>query len=184
MARRRFLIDRIRDEDLPRLEPRSTSGTDSVFVMLVSLRDCAPFMETWPPDLDELAAVATRLLLVPGGPLVLEDGVLTRFSPPWPGEAAFGHDRLWVSTGSRGLICFLSNLALLPDLPHQPLSRYQRAGLVRRVRRELGKFYWWRTASTFEILDEYRMERALPMTDRMLAGGTAKEDYYEEEMSH
>ena len=184
MARRRFLIDRLRDEDLPRLEPRLTSGTDSEFVMLVSLRDCAPFMETWPPDLDELAAVATRLLLVPGGPLVLEDGVLTRFSPPWPGEAAFGHNRLWVSTGSRGLICFLSNLAPLPDLPHQPLGRSQRAGLVRRVRRELGKFYWWRTASTFEILDEYRRELALPMTDPMLAGVPAKEDDHEEEMAH
>ena len=184
MARRRFLIDRIRDKDLPRLEPRTPAGTNSVFVMLVSLRDCAPFMETWPPDLDELAAVATRLLLVPGGPLVLEDGVLTRFSPPWPGEAAFGHNRLWVSTGSRGLICFLSNLAPLPDLPHQPLGRSQRAGLVRRVKLELGKFYWWRTASTFEILDEYRMELALPMTDPMLAGVPAKEDDHEEEMAH
>ena len=184
MARRRFLIDRIRDEDLPRLEPRTSSGTDSEFVMLVSLRDCAPFMETWPPDLDELAAVATRLLLVPGGPLVLADGVLTRFSPPWPGEAAFGHDRLWVSTGSRGLICFRNNLAPLPDLPHQPLGRSQRAGLVRRVRRELGKFYWWRTASTFEMLDEYRMDLALPMTDPMLAGVPAKEDDHEEEMAH
>ena len=184
MSRRRFLVDRIRDKDLPRLEPRSPAGTGSVFVMLVSLRDCAPFMETWPPDLDELAAVATRLLLVPGGPLVLEDGVLTRFSPPWPGEAAFGHDRLWVSTGSRGLLCFLSNLALLPDLPHQPLGRSQRTDLVRRVRRELGKFYWWRTASTFEILDEYRRELALPMTDPMLAGIPAKEDDHEEEMAH
>ena len=184
MARRRFLIDRIRDKDLPRLEPRTPAGTNSVFVMLVSLRDCAPFMETWPPDLDELAAVATRLLLVPGGPLVLEDGVLTRFSPPWPGEAAFGHNRLWVSTGSRGLICFRNNLAPLPDLPHQPLGRSQRTGLVRRVRRELGKFYWWRTASTFEMLDEYRMDLALPMSDPMLAGIPAKEDDHEEEMAH
>ena len=184
MARRRFLIDRIPDEALPRLEPRPTSGTDSVFVMLVSLRDCAPFMETWPPDLDELAAVVTKLLLVPGGPLVLSDGVLTRLSPPWPGEAAFGHNRLWVSTGSRGLIGFSSNMVRLPDLPHQPLGRSQRAGLVRRVRRELGKFYWWRTASTFEMLDEYRMDLALPMTDPMLAGVPAKEDDHEEEMAH
>lgn len=184
MARRRFLIDRIRDEDLPRLAPRLTSGTDSEFVMLVSLRDCAPFMGTWPPDLDELAAVATRLLLVPGGPLVLEDGVLTRFSPPRPGEAAFGNYRLWVSTGGRGLTCFLSDMVRFPGRPHQPLGRYQRAGLVRRVRRELGKFYWWRTASTFEMLDEYRMELALPMTDPMLAGVPAEEDDHEEEMAH
>ena len=184
MARRRFLIDRIGDEDLPRLEPRPTSGTDSEFVVLVSLRDCAPFMETWPPDLDELAAVATRLLLLPGGPLVLEDGVLTRLSPPRPGEAAFGHDRLWVSAARRGLICFTGNRAPLPDLPHQPLGRSQRAGLVRRVKSELGKFYWWRTASTFEMLDEYRMDLALPMTDPMLAGVPAKEDDHEEEMAH
>ena len=184
MARRRFLIDRIRDEDLPRLEPRPASGTDSEFVVLVSLRDCAPFMETWPPDLDELATVATRLLLLPGGPLVLEDGVLTRLSPPRPGEAAFGHDRLWVSAARRGLICFTGNRAPLPDLPHQPLGRSQRAGLVRRVKSELGKFYWWRTASTFEMLDEYRMDLALPMTDPMLAGVPAKEDDHEEEMAH
>ena len=184
MARRRFLIDRIRDEDLPRLEPRPRSGTDGMFVMLVSLRDCAPFMETWPPDLDELAAVATRLLLLPGGPLVLEDGVLTRFSPPRPGEAAFGNYRLWVSTGGRGLICFLSDMVRSPYWPHQPLGRSQRTGLVRRMRRELGKFYWWRTASTFEMLDEYRMDLALPMTDPMLAGVPAKEDDHEEEMAH
>ena len=184
MARRRFLIDRIRDEDLPRLEPRPASGTDSEFVVLVSLRDCAPFMETWPPDLDELATVATRLLLLPGGPLVLEDGVLTRLSPPRPGEAAFGHDRLWVSAARRGLICFTGNRAPLPDLPHQPLGRSQRAGLVRRVKSELDKFYWWRTASTFEMIDKYQRELALPMTDPMLAGVPAKEDDHEEEMAH
>lgn len=184
MARRRFLIDRIPDEDLPRLEPRPTSGTDSAFVMLVSLRDCAPFMETWPPVFDELVAVATRLLLLPGGPLVLEDGVLTRFFPPRPGEAAFGRDRLWVSTPRRGLIAFSSDMVWFPDLPHQPLGRYQRAGLVRLVRRELGKFYWWRTASTFGMLDNYRRELALPMTDPMLAGVPAKEDDHEEEMAH
>ena len=180
MARRRFLIDRIPDEALPRLEPRRPSGTDSAVVMLVSLRDCAPYLGTWPPDLDELAAVATRLLLVPGGPLVLEDGVLTRFSPTWPGEAAFGHNRLWVSTASRGLISFSPNMVRFPDLPHQPLGRSQRAVLVRRVGRELGKFYWWRTASTFEMLDEYRMELALPTADPMLAGIPAKEDDHEE----
>ena len=184
MARRRFLIDRIPDEALPRLEPRPTSGTDSEFVVLVSLRDCAPYMGTWPPDLDELAAVATRLLLLPGGPLVLEDGVLTRLSPPWQGEAAFGHYRLWVSTGSRGLIGFSDNMVRFPNRPHQPLGRSQRADLVRRVRRELGKFYWWRTASTFEMIDKYQRELALPMTDPMLAGVPAKEDDHEEEMAH
>ena len=72
----------------------------------------------------------------------------------------------------------------LPNMPHQPLGRSQRAGLVRRVKSELGKFYWWRTASTFEMLDEYRMDLALPMTDPMLAGVPAKEDDHEEEMAH
>ena len=78
MARRRFLIDCVPDDALPRLQPRPLPyAIDKLVLLLVSLRDCAPFMETWPPDLDELAVVATRLLLVPGGPLVLEDGVLT-----------------------------------------------------------------------------------------------------------
>ena len=185
MARRRFLIDRIRDEDLPRLQPRPLPYVfDKLVLLLVGLRDCAPYLETWPPDLDELAAVATRLLLLPGGPLVLEDGVLTRLFPPRPGEAAFGHDRLWVSTARRGLIGFSDNMVRFPNRPHQPLGRSQRAGLVRRVKSELGKFYWWRTASTFEMLDEYRMDLALPMTDPMLAGVPAKEDDHEEEMAH
>ena len=184
MARRRFLIDRIPDEALPRLQPRPSKVFSDVVFMLVSLRDCAPYLGTWPPDLDELAAVATRLLLVPGGPLVLEDGVLTRLSPPRPGEAAFGHDRLWVSAARRGLICFTGNRAPLPDLPHQPMGRSQRTGLVRRVKSELGKFYWWRTASTFEMIDKYQRELALPMTDPMLAGVPAKDDDHEEEMAH
>ena len=185
MARRRFLIDRIPDEALPRLEPRHTPSMNRAFVMLVSLRDCAPYLGTWPPDLDELAAVATRLLLVPGGPLVLSDGVLTRFLPPRPGESAFGHDRLWVSTAQcGGLVGFSCDMVWIPDLPHQPLGRYQRSSLVSRVRREFGKLYWWRTASTFEMVDRYRRELALPMADPMLAGIPAKEDDHEEEMAH
>ena len=193
-------IDGIPDDALPRLLPRPLVFTktgakiydpqdkgmspDTGFFVLVALTDCAPFLGTWPPDLDELVAAATRLLLVPGGPLVLDDGRTTRLRRHRSGEAAFGHDRLWVSTGSRGLICFLSNLVPLPDLLHQPLGRYQRADLVRRVRRELGKFYWWRTASAFEMLDKYRMELELPMADPMLAGVPAKEDDHEEEMAH
>ena len=185
MARRRFLIDRIRDEDLPRLQPRPLPYVfDKLVLLLVGLRDCAPYLETWPPDLDELAAVATRLLLLPGGPLVLEDGVLTRLFPPRPGEAAFGHDRLWVSTARRGLIGFSDNMVRFPNRPNQPLGRSQRAGLVRRVKSELGKFYWWRTASTFEMIDKYQRELALPMADPMLAGVPAKEDDHEEEMAH
>ena len=78
MARRRFLIDRIPDKDLPRLQARMVQTFPLGMVKLVTLHDCAPFMETWPPDFDELVSVATRLLLLPGGPLVLEDGETTR----------------------------------------------------------------------------------------------------------
>lgn len=110
MARRRFLIDRLRDEDLPRLEPRPTSGTDSPFAMLVSLRDCAPFMETWPPDLDELGAVATRLLLLPGGPLVLDDGRTLRLRQRRKMETTFDYDGVWASVLDPGLVCFADHM--------------------------------------------------------------------------
>lgn len=46
MTRRSFLIDRIPDEALPRLQPRPSKEYGDAVVMLVSLEDCAPFMET------------------------------------------------------------------------------------------------------------------------------------------
>ena len=106
MARLRFLIDRLPDEALPRLEPRPSKEYGGVVVMLVSLDDCAPFMETRPADIYELAAVATRLLLLPGGPLVLEDGRTLRLRQLRKGEHAFGYDQIWASANDPGLVCF------------------------------------------------------------------------------
>ena len=103
-------IDGIPDDALPRLLPRPLAFTETGtmtcdpqdrdkspttgFFVLVALTDCVPLLGTWPPDLDELVAVATRLLLVPGGPLVLYDGRTTRLRRHRSGETAFGHDRI------------------------------------------------------------------------------------------
>ena len=173
MARRRFLIDRIRDEDLPRLEPRTSSGTDSEFVMLVSLRDCAPFMETWPPDLDELAAVATRLLLLPGGPLVLADGRTTRLRRHRPGETAFGHDR--VLGFDIGLVCYTTDMAWEPHHVRQPIGPAHRVGLRRLVRREMEHYFRRRDDNALEMVDRHLKDLVYPRTDSMLAGVPAKE---------
>ena len=94
-------IDGIPDDALPRLLPRPLVSTDTGvkiydpqdkdkstttgFFVLVALTDCAPFLGTWPPDLDELVAVATRLLLVAGGPQVGGDGRATPLRRPTPG---------------------------------------------------------------------------------------------------
>ena len=108
MARLRFLIDRLPDEALPRLQPRPSKEHGDVVVMLVSLEDCAPFMETRPADIYELAAVATRLLLLPGGPLVLEDGRTLRLRQLREREPTFGYAGVWVSMDDPGLVCFTS----------------------------------------------------------------------------
>ena len=110
MTRRRFLIDRIPDEALPRLQPRPSKEFSDVVVMLVSLEDCAPFLETRPPDIYELAAVATRLLLLPGGPLVLEDGSTLRLRQLRKMETTFGYDEVWASANDPGLVCFASHM--------------------------------------------------------------------------
>ena len=67
-----YPIDRIPDEDLPRLVARLRGCG----IVLATLADCAPFMTTLPLDADELWRVLTRLLMVPGGPLVASDGTL------------------------------------------------------------------------------------------------------------
>ncbi len=108
MTMRRFLIDRFPDEALPRLEPRPSKEYGDGVVMLVSLEDCAPFMETRPADIYELAAVATRLLLLPGGPLVLEDGRTLRLRQLRKEETAFSYDGVWASVQDPGLVCFTS----------------------------------------------------------------------------
>ena len=106
MARLRFLIDRLPGEALQRLQPRPSKAHGDVVVMLVSLEDCAPFLETRPADIYELAAVATRLLLLPGGPLVLEDGRTLRLRQLRKGETAFGYDGIFASAQDQGLVCF------------------------------------------------------------------------------
>ena len=64
-----YLIDQIPDESLPRLVARLRGCG----IVLATLADCAPFMTTLPLDTDELWRVLTRLLMVPGGPLVDSD---------------------------------------------------------------------------------------------------------------
>lgn len=71
-----FPIDQMPDESLPRLVARLRGCG----IVLATLEDCAPFMSTSPLDADELCRVLTRLLIVPGGPLVAGDG--TVFAPP------------------------------------------------------------------------------------------------------
>ena len=79
---RTFPIDQIPDESLPRLVAR----LHGCGIVLATLEDCAPFMTTLPLDPDELWRVLTRLLMVPGGPLVASDGTLV---------APFLTDLLW-----------------------------------------------------------------------------------------
>ena len=183
-------IDGIPDDALPRLLPRPLVSTDTGlkiydpqdkdkspttgFFVMVSLRDCAPFLGTWPPDLNELAAVATRLLLLPGGPLVLEDGRTTRLRRHRPGEPAFGQDRILGI--DIGLVCYTTDMAWAPEHAPQPIGRAHRAGLRRLVRREMGQYFRRRDDNALEMVDKHLKKLAHPRTDAMLAGVTAKED--------
>ena len=182
-------IDGIPDDALPRLLPRPLVSTDTGlkiydpqdkdkspttgFFVMVSLRDCAPFLGTWPPDLNELAAVATRLLLVPGGPLVLEDGRTTRLRRHRPGEPAFGQDRILGI--DIGLVCYTTDMAWAPEHAPQPIGRAHRAGLRRLVRREMEYYFRRRDDNALEMVDKHLKELAHPRTDAMLAGVSAKE---------
>ena len=182
-------IDGIPDDALPRLLPRplvftetgtmtcgpqdkDKSPTTGFFVM-VALTDCAPLLGTWPPDLDELVAVATRLLLVPGGPLVLEDGRTTRLRRHRSGETAFGHDRILVF--DIGLVCYTTDMVWAPEHVPQPIGRAHRAGLRRLVRREMDPYFRWCDDNTREMFDKHLKTLVHPRTDAMLAGVTAKE---------
>ena len=167
MTRRRFLIDRIPDKDLPRLQPRPIPALE--MVKLVSLKDCAPFMETWPPDLDELAAVATRLLLVPGGPLVLEDGKTTRLRLPGPDKPPPDLERIWASQGFMGLFCYTSDLVQQADDEPLRIDRVDRARLARHVRLELDTFFWFCRDGN-RMFDLYLPEMLPRRVDAMLAG--------------
>ena len=183
-------IDGIPDDALPRLLPRPLVLTktgakiydpqdkgmslDTGFFVLVSLTDCAPFLGTWPPDLDELVAVATRLLLLPGGPLVLDDGKTTRLRRPRRGEIAFGHARiLWVDIG---LSCHISDMVCAPHHVRQPIGPAHRAGLRRLVWRDMENHFFRRDDNTFEASDKLLKELAPPpRPDVMLAGVSAME---------
>lgn len=182
-------IDGIPDDALPRLLPRplvcTETGTMTCdpqdkgkspttgFFVLVALTDCAPFLGTWPPDLDELVAAATRLLLVPGGPLVLEDGRTTRLRRHRPGETAFGHDR--VLGFDIGLVCYTTDMVWAPEHAPQPIGRAHRAGLRRLVWRNMENHFWRRDDNALEMGDRHLKTLAHPRTDTMLAGVSAKE---------
>lgn len=182
-------IDGIPDDALPRLLPRplvyTETGTMTCdpqdkgrvtttgFFVLVSLHDCAQLLGTWPPDLDELVATATRLLLLPGGPLVLEDGRTTRLRRHRPGETAFGHDR--ILGFDIGLVCYTTDMVWEPEHAPQPIGRAHRAGLRRLVRREMEHYFRRRDDNALEMVDKHLKKLAHPRTDAMLAGVSAKE---------
>ena len=195
----KWLIDSIPDEGLPRLQPRpmSFSSVKSRWIigdisyadlrrmgarclvtawqclLLVSLRDCAPYLGMWPPDFDELVAVATRLLLVPGGPLILEDGRTTRLRRHRAGEPAFGHDR--ILGFNIGLVCYTTDMVWAPEHVPQPIGRAHRAGLRRLVRREMEGYFRRRDGNALEMDDEHLKKLVHPRTDAMLAGIPARE---------
>ena len=191
-------IDGIPDDALPRLKPRPltiTIGRMTVgapqdmdptrpgellaelnysFFALVTLKDCAPFLGTWPPDLDELVAVTTRLLLAPGGPLVLEDGRTTRLRRHRKGEAAFGYGR--ILSLDVGLTCHITDMVYAPHHVPQTISRAHRAGLRRVVRHEMAHYFFRHDDNTFEMFDKHLKELETSLhADAMLAGISAKE---------
>ena len=173
MTRRRFLIDRIPDKDLPRLQPRPIPTLETV--KLVSLTDCAPFMETWPPDFDELVAVATKLLLLPGGPLVLDDGRTTRLRLPGPDKPPPTFDRIWASQVFRGLFCYTSDLVQRADDEPLRINRVLRVRLARHVMLNLDTFFWFCRDGN-RMFDTYLPEMLPRRADAMSAGLPAKED--------
>ena len=175
MARLRFLVDRFPDEALPRLQPRPSKEHGDIVVMLVSLEDCAPFLETRPADIYELAAVATRLLLLPGGPLVLEDGRTLRLRQLRKGEYAFGYDQILALANDPGLVCFTSYMVRQDgDVPRCVGPDYHVR--MRNTVRELLQ------AAFLPDRDALGMARVLlpglaplPRPDAMLAGIPARE---------
>ena len=164
--KKKWPIDRIRDEALPRLVPHRWPGALHR-VTLVSLKDCTPFLGAWPPDVDEVVAVVTRLLLVPGGPLVLEDGQTTRLRRLARRRTAFGCTRIWMS--GLYLVCYDGDLVSEPAHVPQTISRAQRAALARTVRDMMEKRY-----QSADVLAGYLLETPL-RADLMLAGIPARE---------
>ena len=169
--KKKWPIDRIRGEDLPRLAPHRRPGARHL-VALVSLKDCTPFLGTWPPDFDEVVAVVTRLLLVPGGPLVLEDGQTTRLRRLARQRPAFGCTRIWLS--GLYLVCYDGDLVTESEHVPQPISRAQRAALVRTVRNMMEH-----RCQSADVLAGYLLETPL-RADLMLAGLPTKEVSHDE----
>ena len=174
MARLRFLIDRLPDEALPRLQPRPSKEHGDVVVMLVSLEDCAPFLETRPADIYELAAVATRLLLLPGGPLVLEDGRTLRLRQLRKGETAFGYDGIFASAQDQGLVCFTSYMVRQDGDVPQCVGPDYHASMLDTVRESLQAAFTDRNALGMPrvLLPELAPP---PRADTLLAGIPARE---------
>ena len=164
--KKKWPIDRIRSERLPRLRPRAVPGA-SHLVALVSLTDCTPFLGTWPPDFDEVVAVVARLLLVPGGPLVLEDGQTTRLRRLPRRRNVVSCDRIWMSGPS--LVCYGYDLVTTPDDVPQPISRAQRAAMAGPVRHTI-KWRYWASDAYNEALLETPVRAEL-----MLSGVPARE---------
>ena len=159
-----FPIDRIPDESLPRLVARPRGCG----IALATLADCAPFMTTLPLDTDELWHVLTRLLMVPGGPLVASDGTLV---------APFLTDLLWhVAARSEDTttLAHISLVAVFADgvgyvnLHHAE----QRVGLEAMYALfQAYRLRWWpRTRRLFEIAARHNC------VDPMRAGLQAQED--------
>ena len=178
MTRRSFLIDRVPDEALPRLQPRPSKEYSDVVVMLVSLEDCAPFLETRPADIYELAAVATRLLLLPGGPVVLDDGRTMRLRKLRKRETLFGYDGIWASAPDPGLVCFASYMVRQDGDVPQCISPDYHETMRRSVREML-------QAAFLPDRDALGMPRVLlpglaplPRPDAMLAGIPAREVHH------
>ena len=164
--KKKWPIDRIRNEALPRLVPHRRPGALHL-VARVSLTDCTPFLGTWPPDFDEVAAVVPRLLPVPGGPLVLAAGQTTRLRRLARRRTAFGCTRIWMS--GLYLVCYDGDLVSEPAHVPQPISRAHRAALARTARHMMERRY-----QSADVLAGYLLETPL-RADTMLAGLPAKE---------
>ena len=174
MTRRSSLIDRLPGEALPRLQPRPSKEHGDAVVMLVSLEDCAPFLETRPADIYELAAVATRLLLLPGGPLVLEDGRTLRLRQLREREPTFGYAGVWVSMDDPGLVCFTCCMGRQDGDVPQCVGPDYHASMLDTVRESLPAAFTDRNALGLPrvLLPELAPP---PRADTLLAGIPARE---------
>ena len=159
-----YLIDRMPDESLPRLVARLRGCG----IVPATLADCAPFMTTLPLETDELWRVLTRLLTVPGGPLVDSDRT--------PG-APYLTDLLWrVAARSEDTVTLadVSLCAVFADgMGYVNLHRMeQRVGVEAMwALSQACRLRWWPRAT--RLLETAAASRGCG--DAMLAGVPAKE---------